>query len=102
MAFQFYNYGFVFEYVYLVLKILGFALLILAIIFFFSKDGDTEEQKEKRVISKEDVLKLLGVLAFILVYITILEVVGFVIMTFLFIIISSRFLGYKNWKVLML
>lgn len=85
----------------LVPKLLGYALLILSIIFFFSKDTDTEEQKAKRAIPKDDLFMLLGIFAMILVYITVLEVIGYVILTALFIIASSRFLGYKNWKVLL-
>lgn len=85
----------------LVPKLLGYALLILSIIFFFSKDTETEEQKAKRVIPKDDLYMLSGIFALILIYITILEVIGFVVMTAFFIIFSSRFLGYKNWKVLL-
>ncbi|MFS0750000.1 tripartite tricarboxylate transporter TctB family protein [Oceanobacillus sp. 1P07AA] len=102
MAYQLPAYIFVPVDADLVPKLLGFALLILSVFFFFSKDTDTEEQKKMRVIPKKEVLMLLGVLAMILLYITVLEVFGFVIMTFLFIVASSRFLGYKNWTVLIL
>ncbi|WP_152656951.1 tripartite tricarboxylate transporter TctB family protein [Oceanobacillus sp. CFH 90083] len=102
MAYQLPEYIFVPVDADLVPKLLGYALLILSIFFFFSKDIDTDEQKAKRVIPKNDFFILLGILAMILLYITVLEVIGFVIMTALFIIASSRFLGYKNWTVLLL
>ncbi|KMK78011.1 tripartite tricarboxylate transporter TctB family protein [Alkalihalobacillus pseudalcaliphilus] len=102
MAFQLPEYIFVPVDADLVPKLLGFSLLVLSIIFFFSKDVDTEEQKQKRVIPKKDALMLLGVLGMILIYITVLEVVGFVIMTGFFIVACSRFLGYTNWKVLLI
>ncbi|GLO67955.1 tripartite tricarboxylate transporter TctB family protein [Oceanobacillus kimchii] len=102
MAYQLPAYIFVPVDSDLVPKLLGYALLLLAIFFFFAKDTDTEDQKKNRVIPKKEVFMLLGVLAMILLYITILEVIGFVIMTSVFIIVSSRFLGYKNWTVLIL
>ena len=84
----------------LVPKLLGYALLILSVIFFFAKDPDTEEQKAKRHIKRDDLFMLLGVLALILIYITVLEVIGFVIMTALFIVCCSRLLGFKKWSTL--
>lgn len=99
MAFRLPAYAFVPVDADLIPKILGTCLLILSICFFFSKDVDTEEQKKKRVIKKEDAKMLLGVMLLVLVYITILEVVGFVIMTAAFIMICSRFLGYEKWLV---
>ncbi|KGA97535.1 hypothetical protein AJ85_00010 [Alkalihalobacillus alcalophilus ATCC 27647 = CGMCC 1.3604] len=99
MAFRLPEYAFVPVDADLIPKMLGVTLLILSICFFFSKDVDTEEQKKKRVIPKKEALMLLGVMALILIYITVLEIVGFVIMTAAFIIICSRFLGYKKWGV---
>ncbi|KMK95748.1 tripartite tricarboxylate transporter TctB family protein [Rossellomorea marisflavi] len=81
----------------LIPKILGFCLLILSFCFFFSKDLDTEEQKAKRVIPRKEVLMLLAIMGLILIYITFLEVAGFIIMTTAFIIVCSRVLGYKKW-----
>ncbi|CAG9622770.1 tripartite tricarboxylate transporter TctB family protein [Sutcliffiella rhizosphaerae] len=102
MAFNLPEYAFVPVDSDLIPKLLGFSLLILSICFFFSKDVDTEEQKKKRVIKKQEAGMLLGVMALILVYITVLEVVGFVIMTAAFIIVCTRFLGYKNWVAIIL
>ncbi|WP_017729543.1 tripartite tricarboxylate transporter TctB family protein [Halalkalibacterium ligniniphilum] len=78
-------------------KSLGFLLLILSVIFYFSQDIDTEEQKKRRSIPKKEVFMLLGVLGQVLVYIFLLEMIGFVITTFLFIICCSVTLGYRNW-----
>ncbi|MCM3548649.1 Tripartite tricarboxylate transporter TctB family [Niallia circulans] len=99
MAFQLPEYAFVPVDSDLVPKLLGASLLVLGICFFFAKDPDTEEQKQKRTIPKKEVWMLLTVMGLILVYITVLEVIGFVIMTTLFILVCSRFLGYQKWLV---
>lgn len=80
-------------------KVLGWLLLGLAIILFFSKDIDTEEQKAKRKVKKKDAIAMAIVIALLLIYITFLETVGFVILTALFIFLSSLSLGYKNHLV---
>ncbi|WP_026580774.1 tripartite tricarboxylate transporter TctB family protein [Bacillus sp. J33] len=77
-------------------KGLGFLLLFFAILLFFDKKEETEAEKQKRSISKNNVLVLLAVLAFILIYISLLEFLGFLIMTTLFIFCCSLFLGYKK------
>lgn len=99
MAFQLPEYAFVPVDSDLVPKLLGASLLILGVCFFFAKDTDTEEQKQKRTIPKTELWMLLAVMGLILVFITFLEVVGFVIMTALFIFVCSRFLGYRKWIV---
>ncbi|XOQ15176.1 MAG: Tripartite tricarboxylate transporter TctB family protein [Shouchella clausii] len=99
MAFQLPEYAFVPVDSDLVPKLLGASLLVLGICFFFAKDPDTEEQKQKRTIPKKEVWMLLTVMGLILVYITVLEVIGFVIMTTLFIFVCSRLLGYQKWLV---
>ncbi|AST94649.1 tripartite tricarboxylate transporter TctB family protein [Shouchella clausii] len=99
MAFQLPEYAFVPVDSDLVPKLLGASLLVLGVCFFFAKDPDTEEQKKKRTIPKKEVWMLLTVMGFILIYITVLEVIGFVIMTTLFILVCSRFLGYRKWLV---
>ncbi|MFC4321498.1 tripartite tricarboxylate transporter TctB family protein [Litchfieldia salsa] len=80
-------------------KTLGFLLLLLAVCLFFSKKIETEMERQKRTFPKKDLYILLGVCAFILMYIFLLEIIGFVIMTTLFIFFCSWFLGYKNFKV---
>lgn len=77
-------------------KVLGFLLIILSVFLFLSKDSETEEQKERRKIPKKEVGMLLGVAGFILLYIMLLEVLGFIVVTALFIYFCSWFLGYKN------
>ncbi|PAE87843.1 tripartite tricarboxylate transporter TctB family protein [Shouchella clausii] len=99
MAFQLPEYAFVPVDSDLVPKLLGASLLILGVCFFFAKDTDTEEQKQKRTIPKTELWMLLAVMGLILVFITFLEVIGFVIMTTLFIFVCSRLLGYQKWLV---
>ncbi|GEN44486.1 tripartite tricarboxylate transporter TctB family protein [Alkalibacillus haloalkaliphilus] len=77
-------------------KTLGWILLVLSIALFFSEDKDSEEQKAKRHIPKKDVKAISGVFVLALIFITLLEIVGFLIMTALFIFSSSKFLGYEN------
>ncbi|MBV6684630.1 tripartite tricarboxylate transporter TctB family protein [Rossellomorea sp. RS05] len=97
MAFTLPEYPFVPVDADLIPKMLGFCLLILGVCFFFSKDIDTDEQKAKRVIPRKEVLMLLAVMGLILIYITFLEVAGFILMTTAFIIVCSRLLGYRKW-----
>ncbi|MHA6252787.1 tripartite tricarboxylate transporter TctB family protein [Oceanobacillus sp. CAU 1775] len=77
-------------------KGLGYLLIFLSILLFFSKDSETKEQKEKRDIPKKEVGMLLGVALFILFYIMLLEILGFVIVTAIFVYFCSWFLGYKK------
>lgn len=79
-------------------KGLGFLLLLLSVLLFLQKKEETEQEKQKRSIPKKELYILLGVAAFILIYIFLLEIVGFVIMTSLFVFICSSFLGYKKYK----
>ncbi len=79
-------------------KGLGFLLLLLSVLLFLQKKEETEQEKQKRSIPKKELYILLGVAAFILIYIFLLEIVGFVIMTSLFVFTCSSFLGYKKYK----
>lgn len=83
-------------------KGLGFLLLFLSISLFFEKSVETEFQKEKRNIKREDFILLLSVLGMILLYILFLEVIGFVLTTIAFLLVMTRRLGYCNWKVIFL
>lgn len=74
---------------------LGSVLLILSVILFFSKDEDREQQ----LIPKKEMLVFLGVLGFILSYIFLLEILGFLLTTTFFLFFCSRFLGYKSWMI---
>lgn len=80
-------------------KALGYLLIILAIGLFFSGKNESEEDKQENATSKSELLVLLTVTAMVLFYIFMLEVLGFVIVTVLFVFFCSWFLGYKNFKV---
>lgn len=99
LSFQLPEYAFVPVDSDMMPKLLGITLLILSIIFYFSKDTDTEEQKAKRNIPRQEAYMLLSILGIVLIYITILEHIGFVISTILFILVSSRLLGFKRWMI---
>jgi putative tricarboxylic transport membrane protein len=77
-------------------KALGFLLLLLSVLLFFSKKPETEEEKNKRKIPDGEAKTLLTVCSFILVYIFFFELIGFVVMTALFIFITTWYLGYKK------
>lgn len=76
---------------------LGILLIVLAVCLYFSKDSETEEQKARRDIPKKDILALIVVFAFVFVYIMFLEILGFIIMSGLFIYFCSWFLGFKKY-----
>jgi putative tricarboxylic transport membrane protein len=75
---------------------LGYLLLFLAVLLFLDKTVETEAEKQKRKISKKNLLVLGAVFGFILIYISFLEIVGFLLMTSIFIFGCSLFLGYKK------
>ncbi|AXF55286.1 tripartite tricarboxylate transporter TctB family protein [Salicibibacter kimchii] len=75
--------------------ILGFLLLFLSVILFFTKDSE----KYSLYVPKGDLLALLGVAFLIFLYIFLLEILGFLIVTAAFIYICSLFLGYRNHVV---
>ncbi|MCC2249998.1 tripartite tricarboxylate transporter TctB family protein [Virgibacillus sp. AGTR] len=77
-------------------KGLGYLLVFLSICLFFAKDSETEEQRSRRNIPLKDIGTLIAVFLFILLYITLLEFLGFIITTTLFIYFCSWFLGYKK------
>ncbi|MDC3412015.1 tripartite tricarboxylate transporter TctB family protein [Aquibacillus sp. 3ASR75-11] len=79
-------------------KGLGWLLIILSIFLFFSKNTETKEQRARRNIPKKEFAVLGAVFLFIFLYIWLLEIVGFVIMTGVFIFFCSWFLGYKKYK----
>ncbi|MBU5266842.1 tripartite tricarboxylate transporter TctB family protein [Virgibacillus proomii] len=79
-------------------KLLGFLLIVLSIILFFGPNTDEQENKTNHV-SRHELVILLLLTALIILYISLLEVIGFVIVTALFIFSCSWILGYKNFKV---
>lgn len=80
---------------------LGWILIVLAIALFFAKE--TEEEKEKqRKLKKNEVIDLIVMFGFLIIYTFFLEKIGFVIMTFVFIFATSLYLGYRKWLSLTL
>ena len=73
---------------------LGVILLVLSITLYFNK---AEHVGEKKALPKNEILTLFTVLLFILLYIFLLEFVGFILVTALFIFFCSWFLGYKRF-----
>lgn len=74
--------------------VLGFILLFLSFLLYFHKEAQKEE---KNRLPKGEMKVLFIVLGFILLYIIVLEIIGFILTSFLFIYFNSRFLGYKKW-----
>ncbi|WP_201716063.1 tripartite tricarboxylate transporter TctB family protein [Rossellomorea arthrocnemi] len=77
-------------------KGLGYLLIILAIVLFLQAKDDTDEDKKRRYVKKEDVVILFSVLASLLVYIFLLESVGFLLSTILFLLVIPFVLGFKK------
>lgn len=77
-------------------KGLGWLLIVLAIFLYFSKDQESVEQKEKRNIPKKELFVIGTVFGFIFIYVFLFELIGFIIMTSLFVFICSWYLGYKK------
>ncbi|MED4128133.1 tripartite tricarboxylate transporter TctB family protein [Shouchella miscanthi] len=72
--------------------LLGGLLALFSVILFFSKD----EEGAKIYIAKDDLKVIVPVVLLMLLYILLLEPVGFVITTVCFIFICSLLLGYKK------
>lgn len=96
LAYQLPSYPYAIVDADLLPKGLGYLLIVLAIGLFFTKDSETEEQKARRNIPKKDIIALLIVVVFIFFYIFLLEILGFVVVTALFIFFCSWYLGYKK------
>jgi putative tricarboxylic transport membrane protein len=79
-------------------KGLGFLLFILSILLFIEKKPG--HKQEKVAINKDEIKILLITLVLILVYIMLLEPIGFVLDTMAFLITATRILGYQNWKII--
>ncbi len=73
---------------------LGVLLFFLSIALYFIKD---EKSEEKVKLPKEDLLAILIVIGFIVTYIFLLEIIGFILITALFIFFCSWFLGFKKF-----
>lgn len=99
LSFQLPNYPYAPVDADVIPKGLGILMLVLSAALFFSRAKETEEEKKKRAIPGRELLVILAVFAMIFVYILLFELIGFVIMTALFIYLCSWFLGYRKWKV---
>lgn len=80
---------------------LGWLLIALAIALFFAKDTEEEKAKQRK-LKKNEVIDLIVMFVFLIVYAFLLEKLGFVITTFAFIFGCSLYLGYKKWLSLTL
>lgn len=76
---------------------LGVLLLILAGILYFTKDQEKKEDDER--IPKKELPIVLGVIGLIVIYISLLEIIGFVLVSVLFLFFCSMFLGYKRYVI---
>ncbi|WP_019156377.1 tripartite tricarboxylate transporter TctB family protein [Robertmurraya massiliosenegalensis] len=77
-------------------KGLGWLLIVLSVALYFSKDSETEEQKSRRNIPKKELLMISAVFLMVFGYIALFEIMGFIVMTVLFIYFCTWFLGYKK------
>lgn len=82
-------------------KGLGFLLIVLSIILFIQNKEQSEAEKIKRQIKKEDLILLIATIVSLLAYVTLFEILGFVVTTILFLVITMRMYGYSNWKISM-
>ncbi|WP_270181185.1 tripartite tricarboxylate transporter TctB family protein [Alkalihalobacillus sp. CinArs1] len=78
-------------------KGLGFLLAALSILLFIQ---NPVHDRKKSNMKKDEVLMLLAVAGLIFVYILLFELLGFVVVTILFLLVTSRLLGYTKWKSL--
>ena len=74
---------------------LGVILLVLSGFLFFTKDEEHEGENPEK-INKKDLPIVLGVAGMILLFIFLLEILGFVVSTMLFLFFCSVVLGYKK------
>lgn len=98
LSFQLPNYPYAPVDADVIPKGLGILMLILSVALFFSRAIETEMEKAKRNIPKKELLVLLAVFAMIFLYILLFEIIGFIVMTAVFIFFCSWFLGYEKWK----
>lgn len=75
---------------------LGVLLIFLAVLLFFNSNREKEEERKKCTIPKGQSVKLFGVFGLLLAYVFLLEIIGFVIVSTLFIFLCTWFLGYRR------
>lgn len=77
--------------------VLGFLLLILSISLFFQKDEEqSEESKKIQQSGIKEVGMLILIAGYIFLYVLLLESLGFVVVSCLFIFLTTITLGYKR------
>ncbi|MGN9866029.1 tripartite tricarboxylate transporter TctB family protein [Bacillus swezeyi] len=79
-------------------KSLGILLLILGIFLFFEKDQKDTNVKKLFQLKKKDVKVMILCVVSLLIYITILEMAGFLLSTIILLIVLPAILGYRKWK----
>lgn len=78
--------------------VLGTILLILSILLFFIPTSEQDEEKQRPIIpeKKEDFLMIIIVAVLIFLYIFLLERLGFVLTSVMFLFVTTLVLGYKK------
>ena len=79
-------------------KSLGILLLILGIFLFFEKDQKDTTVKKLFQLKKKDVKVMMLCVVSLLIYISVLEFIGFLLSTVMLLIVLPAVLGYRNWK----
>ena len=79
-------------------KGLGFIMLGLAVLLFLQNKPETADEIEKRSLKKEDLMLLIYTLGCLLLFVFFLEIIGFVLSTAIFLILTMRMYGYMNLK----
>lgn len=79
-------------------KGLGFIMIGLAVLLFLQNKPETASEKEKRSLKKEDLKLLIYTLGCLLLFVFFLEIIGFVLSTAIFLIVTMRMYGYMNLK----
>lgn len=76
---------------------LGIVLMGLSIALYFMKDEESNAEREANKHSGKEWGVVLAVFLFVLLYIAFLNVLGFFLVTLLFLFFCTWFLGYKHF-----
>ena len=79
-------------------KSLGILLLILGVFLFFEKDQKDTTVKKLFQLQKKDVKVMMLCVVSLLIYISVLEFIGFLLSTVMLLLVLPAVLGYRNWK----
>lgn len=80
---------------------LGWVLIVLAIALYFIRETD-EDKEKRRKLKKNEIVDLVVMFVALIIYTFLLERLGFVITTFVFIFSLSFYLGYRKYVSLIL